>query len=110
MATDSIKAFLSMGFSFGKVVEALADGFQLSDLGPILGAAKSIPGGLAAAPMALAQYLQMTDEEAAPLEAWVIETFDLKDDSVEHAIETALTVVIELHSLLKFFKPKAKAV
>lgn len=107
MATESIKAFLAMGFSFGKVVEALGDGFQLSDLGPILGAAKAIPGGLAAAPVALSQYLSMSDEDAAPLEAWVVETFDLKDDAVEHAIETALTVVIELHSLLKFFKPKS---
>jgi hypothetical protein len=107
MATDSIKSFLKLGFSLGKVIEALSDGFQLSDLGEILGAAKAIPGGLAAAPLALAQYLQMTDEEALPLEQWVVAEFDLKDDSVEHAIETALTVVIELHSLLKFFKPKS---
>lgn len=107
MATDSIKAFLKMGFTFGKVVSALSDGFQLSDLGDILAAAKSIPGGLAAAPNALSQYLQMTDEEALPLEDWCVAEFSLPNHSVEAAIEGALKVVIELHSLARLLAPKA---
>jgi hypothetical protein len=106
-AIDSIKAFLKLGFSLGKVVEALSDGFSLSDLGPILTAAKAIPGGLAAAPAALAQYLGMSDEEALELEAWVVSEFDLKDDALEAGIETALKVVIQLHELINLFKPKA---
>lgn len=107
MATDSIKAFLKLGFSLGKVIEALADGFQFGDLGPILSAAKSIPGGLAAAPSALSQYFLMTDEEALPLEEWVVSEFDLSNDAVEAGIETALKVVIELHSLAGLLKPKS---
>lgn len=107
--TDSLKAFLAMGFSMAKVVDVLGDGFQLGDLGPILTAAKSIPGGLAAAPAALTQYLTMSDEEALPLEDWVTSTFDLKDDAVELAIETALKAVIELHSLVRLFAPKQAA-
>lgn len=104
---ENIKAFLRLGFSFGKVVEALGDGFQLADLGPILAAAKAIPGGLAAAPAALGEYFNMSDADALPLEDWVVAEFDLKNDAVEQGIESALKVVIELHSLVKLFKPKS---
>jgi hypothetical protein len=106
MAVDSLKAFLKMGFSFGSVVAALADGFQLGDLGEILSAAKSIPGGLASAPGALSQYLNMSDEEAVSLESWVEAEFDIDNDNVERGIETALKVVIELHSLARLLVPK----
>lgn len=107
MATDNIKAFLRLGFSAGKVVAALADGFQLGDLGEIVGAAKNIPGGLAAAPKALSEYLNMTDAEAEPLEAWVVTEFSVPDHNVELAVETALGVVIQLHSLARLIAPKA---
>lgn len=108
MALDALKSFLQMGFKLGSVISALSDGFQLlKDLGPIVDAAKSVPGGLAAAPQALYQYLNMTDEEAVALEDWVVATFDIPNDTVEVAIEQALKVVIELHSLAKFLKPKA---
>jgi hypothetical protein len=106
MALDSLKAFLTMGFSLVKVVETLADGFQLSDLGPIVSAAKSIPGGLASAPKALGEYLNMNDADALPLEDWVVSNFDVKNETVEVAIETALKLVIELHALARLLVPK----
>lgn len=105
--TDSIKVFLTMGFAMAKVVDDLGDGFQLGDLGDILAAAKAVPGGLAQAPTALAQYLAMTDEDAAPLEAWVESNFKIKNQQVETAIEMALKFAIELHGLASFLKPKA---
>lgn len=101
MAVDQLKTFLKFGFALGKVVDALSDGFGLGDLGAIISAAKSIPGGLAAAPSALSQYLAMSDEEALPLEDWVVAEFDISNDMVEVGIEMALKVVIELHSLVK---------
>jgi hypothetical protein len=107
LAVDQLKAFLTMGFSFAKVVDSLSDGFQIADLLVVLDAAKQVPGGLAAAPAALAQYLAMTDEEATELEAWVVATFDVKNDAVEQAIETGLKVVIELHALVALLFPKS---
>lgn len=106
-SVDSLKAFLGMAFGVAKVVDALSDGFQLSDLSAVLSAAKSVPGGLSAAPAALSQYLGMTDEDALGLEAWVMSEFKLSNENVEHAIETALQVVIELHSLVRLVFPKA---
>lgn len=107
-ALSNLKSFLTMGFKLGGAFSALADGFQLlKDVGPLLEAAKAIPGGIASAPAALSEYLNMSDEQALPLEDWVVATFDIPNDAVEVAIEQALKVVIELHSLAKFLKPKA---
>lgn len=104
-SVDHLKAFLSMGFSLGKVVGALSDGFQLGDLGAIVGAAKAIPGGLSAAPSALSEYLNMSDEDAVPLEDWVVATFSVPNPTVEVAIETALKLVIECHALARLLVP-----
>lgn len=103
---DSLKAFLNMGFKLAGVVAVLGDGFQFGDLGAIVVAAKSVPGGLKAASTAWSQYVSMNDEDALPLEDWVVATFDIPNDSVEVAIETALKVVIELHSLVQLVVPK----
>ena len=103
-----IKAFLNMGFKFGNVLVALKDGFQLlKDVPPIVDAAKAVPGGLAAAPKALEEYLSMDDEEALDLEEWVVTTFDIPNDAVEAVIESGLRVVIQLHSLAEMLKPKS---
>lgn len=106
MSVDSLKTFLNMGFTLGKVIVALEDGFQLSDLGPVLAAAKAIPGGLAAAKDALNNYLTMDDSEALPLEEWVTTQFKVPDAGVEAAVQTALKVVIELHGLAHLLAPK----
>lgn len=104
----SLKAFLNLGFKLGNVLVALSDGFQLlKDVGPLLDAAKAIPGGIAAAPSALKQYLEMSDADALPLEDWVVVTFDIPNDAVEAVIEQGLKVVIELHGLAAMLvKPK----
>lgn len=102
-----IKAFLNLGFKLGNVLVALQDGFQLlKDVGPLLDAAKAVPNGLASAGAALSEYLTMKDEDALPLEDWVVATFDIPNDTVEAAIESGLRVVIELHSLAAMLKPK----
>jgi hypothetical protein len=103
---DALKAFLTMGFKLVNVVEALEDGFQLGDLGQIVAGAKAIPGGLKSAQTAWSQYVSMSDEEALPLEDWVVANFDIKNDVVEQGIEQSLKVVIELHSFAALLAPK----
>jgi hypothetical protein len=64
---------------------------------------------LAGAAAALGQYINMDDMAAVELEKYIVTEFDLADDKVEAAIETALQVAIQLHDLVKLFVKKPVA-
>lgn len=102
MSVQNLKELVGFGLSCGELVGALQDGFDLSDLGKVLEAAKRV-GSLKNARLALAQYLAMSDAEAQELEAYVIADFDIADDKVEAMIEAGLRVVIELHEVAALF-------
>lgn len=107
MAVDNIKAVLKVGAAGANLVEALVDGFQLKDIGPILSFAKSLPGGISSAKAALEEYMKMSDQEALPLESWIESEYDLQNNDVEQVIEQILKVVIQLHDLAALLKPKS---
>ena len=50
--------------------------------------------------------LGLADAEALELETWVEQEFDISNDSVELAIESALKLVIQLHDLAKLLIKK----
>lgn len=108
MPTKETKELLGFGFALVNVGVALSDGFQLGDLGKIVDAARQAPAGIAGAADALAEYANMTDEEAVDLESWVVATFDIPNDALEATIEAVLNVLIQIHGIAKLIiKPKA---
>lgn len=87
------------GLKVMELVDKLADGFQLGDLGKILETAKAAPAGLKGAALALAEYKSMSDADALALEQFIQSNFDISNDSIEGVIEEALDLLIRLHSL-----------
>lgn len=102
-----LKALVSFGLSAGELVAGLANGFSFDDVQKALEVVKKAPAMKLALP-ALAEYRAMTDEDAEDLEAFISADFDIPDDRVEAAIESALNFLVELHGLLSFLGPKAK--
>jgi hypothetical protein len=107
MATVELKALVSLGLSAGELLAGLSDGVGFDDVTKLIDVARKAGPGLAGAKLAFDEYKNMSDAEAADLEAFVVADFDIKDDAVESVIEQALKVVIELHELVKLFAPKA---
>lgn len=97
--TSNLKELVHFGLKAMELVDRLADGFQLSDLGKILDVAKSAPPAIKDAGAALAEYKAMSDAEALDLEAYIATDFDISNDAIEGVIEQALDILIKLHSL-----------
>lgn len=104
--TKELKELVSFGLSVGELVADVADGVSFSLVGKVVEVARKAGPGLEGAGQALAEYANMTDAEAADLEAYVVEEFDIDNDSVEVAIESALKLAIQLHELVKLLLPK----
>ena len=94
-----LKELVAFGLSAGEFVAGLADGFSFDDIKKGIEVAKLAGPGLKDAKAALGEYQAMTDEQAKELEDFVVMDFDIADDGVEMAIESALKIVISLHDL-----------
>lgn len=101
--TKELKELVAFGLAAGELVAGLADGVGFDDVGKVVAAAKAAGPGLAGAGDALKEYVAMSDADALELENFVVAEFDIADDKVEMAIEQALKVAIELHSLVALF-------
>lgn len=104
MATKELKELVGFGLSVGELVAALLDGIGVDDAEEALEVAMRAVPGITGADLALAEYVAMSDEEAAELEAFVIADFDIPADNVEAAVEGALKVAIMLRGLINIFK------
>lgn len=105
--TKELKELVGFGLSVGELIAGLADGFGFDDVKKAIDAAKLAAPAFKDAHKALAEYVGMTDTEAAELEAYVFTEFDIADDKIEAAIEGALKLAIELRSLVALLVPKA---
>lgn len=107
---DELKKLVGAGLSAGEFIASLSSGFSFILLLKLFGLVKDSIGAAKVAPVALAEYLAMSDEQALELESWVEKEFDISDDNVEKMIESALKVVIELHSIVaEFLKKKPQS-
>lgn len=93
---------MGLGLSVGELVAHLGAGNSVwSAVGKVVDIGRMVGPAFKDANLALSEYANMTDEEAAGLEAYVVSEFDISDDTVEVAIESALKLVIQLHELAK---------
>lgn len=104
---NELKALVGFGLSAAELVADFADGISFSLISKVVEVAKLSKPAIKGAQAALDQYIAMSDEEALSLEAYVMGEFDISDDKVEQAIEAALKVAIELHSVVALFAKKA---
>jgi hypothetical protein len=103
MGIVELKDLVSFGLALGELVAGLVDGVGFDDVAKVVKVGIAAAKGLGHAKQALIEYANMSDSEAAELEAFVKQEFDIADDAVEAAIEAGLSLVIKLHDLAKLF-------
>lgn len=104
MGIKELKELVGLGLSLGELAAALSDGIGIDDADEAIQVAMRAVPGIDGAAAALAEYKAMTDEQAKELEDYVMADFDIANDSVEAAVEGALTILIGLHKIFPLFK------
>lgn len=103
MGIAELKSVIGLGLALGELVESLADGVGLSDIGSLLSVAKKVSPAITAikSGLLLPELKDLSDLEKAELKSYVANEFVLKNESLELAIEKGLHVAIDLSELLK---------
>lgn len=98
-----VKEVLGLGIAVGQLVESLADGVGISDIGKLIAVVRKAPAAVNAikSGKVLPEIKDLDDAEKAELKAYAASEFDLADDKVEAAIEAGLFIAIDLCDLLK---------
>lgn len=99
-----LKELVYFGLKCGELFEKLSDGFQLRDLQSVIAASVAAPSAIKDAKLAFDEYVAMSDAEAAELEQYIKENFNISDDLIEGVIYQVLDVLIELRSLASLLK------
>lgn len=103
LGIEEVKQVLALGVALGQLVEALADGVGLGDIGKLVAVVKRAPSAISAikSGKVIPELKDLDDAEKAELKAWAKAELDLKDDKLEEKIEAGLWVAIDLCDLLK---------
>lgn len=106
--TQNLKELVGFGLTAGELVAHFAGGGSIwTAIGKLVDLGKLVGPAFKDANLALQEYANMTDIEAAELESYVVAEFDIADDALEATIESALKIAIQLHELAKLvIKPK----
>ena len=98
---NNVKELLGFVFSLTEgVFKSLEDGkFDLTDMLHFVGAFKDLPSAVADITAIPDEIKNMTDEQKAELKQWVKDDFDIPLEGVEAAVESGLSIIIDLFSL-----------
>jgi len=99
-----LKEVVGFGLTLGETIYGVFDGIDAVDAMNLMELIKRAPGAIKDIGLVIPQALDLDDEERAELKAFVEADFDIPSDKIESAIETALSVVIDLTKLLAIFK------
>ena len=103
LGIEEVKLALGLGISVGELVESLADGIGLSDIGKLVSVVKHAPSAISSIKSGkiIPELKDLDEAEKTELKDYLKEEFDLSDDNLEAKIEAGLFVVIDLCGLLK---------
>lgn len=105
--TQNLKELVGFALSTVELGSHFAEGGTIwTAVGKLIDVGKQAGPAFKDAALALQEYANMNDAEALELETWVEQEFDISNDSVELAIESALKLVIQLHDLAKLLIKK----
>lgn len=93
--------------SLGEGVASLSDGASFTDVFKFVEAVKRAPAAFKDAAACVEEVKNATDEQKAKLKAYIAADFDIENDQVETAIETCLSIAVDLSDLLKLLPAKA---
>ena len=98
---NETKQLLNFVFSLTEgIFKSLEDGkFGLTDMMNFVEAFKGLPGAIDDAHLIVSEIKNMTDEQKAELKQWVKDDFDIPLEGVEAAVESGLSIIIDLFSL-----------
>jgi len=101
-----LKSLVGFGLACAELVADLADGVSFSLISKVVQVAKEAKPAFKGAEVAFEQYVGMTDEAALEIEQWVVSEFDIDNEKVELAIESALKAIIQLRVIVELLVPK----
>ncbi len=102
LGIEEVKAVVKGPLALAELVDALADGVGLTDIGSLIKAGASVKPMIAAIKTGklIPELKDLDEAEKAELKKFIAENFNLKDDEIELKIELALSVVVDLTDLL----------
>lgn len=104
---NELKLFVGFGLTVGELLSIVSKGVSFDVIKKLIECAKFAGPALKGAKAALEQYIAMSDEQAKELDDYVVAEFDIADDGVEAAVESAIRIAIECHVLVGLFVPKS---
>lgn len=101
-------------FVFGLAMaadKAASDGkFSLEDIGLFMAPMVDAPAAFTGLKNLGTEFKNLSPEQAAELNVWVKQNFDIAEDKVEAAIETGLQIALQIAALVLSFKKAEAAV
>jgi hypothetical protein len=104
MNNQEIKDLLNFGSSVATLIDSVAKGVNLSEVGQVLKVIQQAPGALREAPLAFNEYLSLDDAGRADVEAYIATLFPLAEAHVAAAIKEVLDVVVSLSNVAALLK------
>lgn len=103
LGTQEVKDVVAGALGVSSLIEAVADGISIGDIGELVQAARKVPAAIAAIKSGklIPELKDLDDAEKADLKKWSVDECDLEDDKAEAVIEQVLSVAIDLSDLLK---------
>jgi hypothetical protein len=98
MNNQEIKDLLNFGSSVATLIDSVAKGVNLSEVGQVLKVIQQAPGALREAPLAFNEYLSLD------VEAYIATLFPLAEAHVAAAIKEVLDVVVSLSNVAALLK------
>lgn len=99
MGVQELKNVLQFSFSIARLIDSVVKEVSLSELGEVLSVIRQAGPAIAQAPQAFQEYLALTPENKADVDAFVQSNLQLDEPNIQAVAQQLIELVISLSGL-----------